>query len=132
MAHNKRAAMRREAREQKKTKLNSLEHEWLARATVHPVGGKALDKMAMKYYKFGLSNGMSTSSCIIFLALHEYFGFGEKRINTLMKCVAKESMKMDEAPTEFNVDFYQKKLEEVMDISLESYSEDKILNTDYK
>ena len=39
---------------------------------------------------------------------------------------------MDEAPTEFNVDFYQKKLEEVMDISLESYSEDKILNTDYK
>lgn len=91
-----------------------------------------MDKMAMKYYKFGLANGMSTSSCIIFLALHEYFGFGEKRINTLMKCVAKESMKMDEAPTEFNVDFYQKKLEEVMDISLESYSEDKILNTDYK
>lgn len=132
MAHNRRAAMRREEREQKKQRLNNLEREWLVKATAHPVGGTTLDKMSMKYYKFGLANGMSTASSIIFLALHEYFGFGEKRINKLMECIAKESIKMDEEPTKFNVDYYSKQLQDAVNITIESYDENRILNEKYK
>ena len=62
---------------------------------------------------------MELAAGIIFLALHEHFGFGTKRIQKLMKCISDESIKMDEEPTKFNVDWYINQLEEVLNVKFE-------------
>lgn len=62
---------------------------------------------------------MELACGIIFLALHEYYGFGTKRIMRLMECVGKESLKMDEVATKFNVDWYINQLREKCNVIIE-------------
>lgn len=90
MAVNKRAVMRREQRQL--DKLNSK---------------KPTTKVLMeKAFLRGQNYGLELASGIIFLALCEEYGFGRKRIERLIDRIQKESMKMDEDATKFNVEWY--------------------------
>lgn len=96
MSYNKRAAMRREKKETEKI-LSVLSEQ---------------DRVSARFFMAGKNEGMELASGIIFLALCEEFGFGQKRIERLMERISKESIKMDEEPTRFNVDYYIAKLNE--------------------
>lgn len=110
MAKNKRAAMRRELKErQKMTELASRERK---------NGNELSENIMAECYVRGKDEGMELACGIIFLALHEYYGFGTKRIMRLMECVGKESLKMDEAATKFNVDWYINQLREKCNITI--------------
>lgn len=122
MARNKRAAIRREQKEHDKNKLSMNEKQWFIKQTESGIGKSAFEKLMQRYYKYGHDRGMELASGIIFLALHEHFGFGTKRIQTLMKCISDESIKMDEKPTKFNVDWYIQQLNDVLDIQLQQTS----------
>lgn len=124
MSTNRRAAMRREQKERDKLKLSEQERLWIARGFNDPVGKRALEKSHKRYYDAGRSEGMQTATGIIFLALHEYFGFGSRRFEKLMDCIAKESIKMDEMPTAFNVDYYIRELNKVMKMHFEKCEND--------
>ena len=119
MARNKRAAIRREQKEHDKNKLSMNEKQWFIKQTASGIGKSAFEKLMQRYYKYGHDRGMELAAGIIFLALHEHFGFGTKRIQTLMKCVSDESIKMDEEPTKFNVDWYIQQLNDVLDIQFQ-------------
>lgn len=119
MARNKRAAIRREQKEHDKNKLSMNEKQWFIKQTAGGIGKSAFEKLMQRYYKYGHDRGMELAAGIIFLALHENFGFGTKRIQTLMKCISDESIKMDEAPTKFNVDWYIQQLNDVLDIQFQ-------------
>jgi hypothetical protein len=106
VARNKRAAIRREQKEHDKNKLSMNEKQWFIKQTESGIGKSAFEKLMQRYYKYGHDRGMELAAGIIFLALHEHFGFGTKRIQTLMKCISDESIKMDEEPTKFNVNWY--------------------------
>lgn len=99
---DKRAAMRQEQRQRDKI-----------------MKSKAPGAFINKAYLNGRDDGLTLASGIIFLALHEYFGFGNKRLENLMDCIAKESMKMQYEPTKFNVDYYIKQLKEKTGIEME-------------
>lgn len=116
MARNKRAAIRREQKEHEKNKLSMNEKQWFIKQTESGIGKSAFEKLMQRYYKYGHDRGMELAAGIIFLALHEHFGFGTKRIQTLMKCISDESIKMDEEPTKFNVNWYIQQLNDVLDI----------------
>ena len=116
MARNKRADIRREQKEHDKNKLSMNEKQWFIKQTESGIGKSAFEKLMQRYYKYGHDRGMELAAGIIFLALHEHFGFGTKRIQTLMKCISDESIKMDEEPTKFNVDWYIQQLNDVLDI----------------
>lgn len=116
MARNKRAAIRREQKEHDKNKLSMNEKQWFIKQTESGIGKSAFEKLMQRYYKYGHDRGMELAAGIIFLALHEHFGFGTKRIQTLMKCISDESIKMDEEPTKFNVNWYIQQLNDVLDI----------------
>lgn len=105
MARNKRAAIRREKREQEKI---------MKRAE----SGLTKDLMA-KSFLLGKNEGLEMACGIIFLALHEEFGFGNKRIMKLMDKISEESLKMDEEPTKFNVDWYINQLRDKCNIKIE-------------
>lgn len=98
---------------------------WIAKAFSDPAGDQALSKMMKRYYQAGRNEGLQTATGIIMLALHEYYNFGNKRLEKLMECVGKESIKMDENPTKFNVDFYIQKLNEIMKNQIEIYRPEK-------
>lgn len=119
MARNKRAAIRREQKEHEKNKLSMNEKQWFIKQTESEIGKSAFEKLMQRYYKYGHDRGMELAAGIIFLALHEHFGFGTKRIQTLMKCISDESIKMDEEPTKFNVDWYIRQLNDVLDIQFQ-------------
>lgn len=119
MARNKRAAIRREQKEHDKNKLSMNEKQWFIKQTESGIGKNAFEKLMQRYYKYGHDRGMELAAGIIFLALHEHFGFGTKRIQTLMKCISDESIKMDEEPTKFNVDWYIQQLNDVLDIQFQ-------------
>lgn len=102
MATNKRAAMRREKREREKLFK----------------GSDTQTKLLARSFLAGKNEGMTLATGIIFLALCEEFGFGEKRIERLIGRISKESMKMDEDATKFNVDWYIKKVEEKCGINI--------------
>lgn len=119
MARNKRAAIRREQKEHGKNKLSMNEKQWFIKQTESGIGKSAFEKLMQRYYKYGHDRGMELAAGIIFLALHEHFGFGTKRIQTLMKCISDESIKMDEEPTKFNVDWYIQQLNDVLDIQFQ-------------
>lgn len=119
MARNKRAAIRREQKEHDKNKLSMNEKQWFIKQTAGGIGKSAFEKLMQRYYKYGHDRGMELAAGIIFLALHENFGFGTKRIQTLMKCISDESIKMDEEPTKFNVDWYIQQLNDVLDIQFQ-------------
>lgn len=119
MARNKRAAIRREQKEHDKNKLSMNEKQWFINQTESGIGKNAFEKLMQRYYKYGHDRGMELAAGIIFLALHEHFGFGTKRIQTLMKCISDESIKMDEEPTKFNVDWYIQQLNDVLDIQFQ-------------
>lgn len=93
MARNKRAAIRREQKEHDKNKLSMNEKQWFIKQTESGIGKSAFEKLMQRYYKYGHDRGMELAAGIIFLALHEHFGFGTKRIQTLMKCISDESIK---------------------------------------
>ena len=116
MARNKRADIRREQKEHDKNKLSMNEKQWFIKQTESGIGKSAFEKLMQRYYKYGHDRGIELAAGIIFLALHEHFGFGTKRIQTLMKCISDESIKMDEEPTKFNVDWYIQQLNDVLDI----------------
>ena len=105
MARNKRAAIRREKREQEKI---------MKRAE----SGLTKDLMA-KSFLLGKNEGLEMACGIIFLALHEEFGFGNKRLLKLMDKISEESLKMDEEPTKFNVDWYINQLRDKCNIKIE-------------
>lgn len=119
MARNKRAAIRREQKEHDKNKLSMNEKQWFIKQTESGIGKSAFEKLMQRYYKYGHDRGMELAAGIIFLALHEHFGFGTKRIQTLMKRISDESIKMDEEPTKFNVDWYIQQLNDVLDIQFQ-------------
>lgn len=119
MARNKRAAIRREQKEHDKNKLSMNEKQWFIKQTASGIGKSAFEKLMQRYYKYGHDRGMELAAGIIFLALHEHFGFGTKRIQTLMKRISDESIKMDEEPTKFNVDWYIQQLNDVLDIQFQ-------------
>lgn len=119
MARNKRAAIRREQKEHDKNKLSMNEKQWFIKQTESGIDKSAFEKLMQRYYKYGHDRGMELAAGIIFLALHEHFGFGTKRIQTLMKCISDESIKMDEEPTKFNVDWYIQQLNDVLDIQFQ-------------
>lgn len=119
MARNKRAAIRREQKEHDKNKLSMNEKQWFIKQTASGIGKSAFEKLMQRYYKYGHDRGMELAVGIIFLALHEHFGFGTKRIQTLMKYISDESIKMDEEPTKFNVDWYIQQLNDVLDIQFQ-------------
>lgn len=119
MARNKRAAIRREQKEHDKNKLSMNEKQWFIKQTESGIGKSAFEKLMQRYYKYGHDRGMELAAGIIFLALHEHFGFGTKRIQTLMKYISDESIKMDEEPTKFNVDWYIQQLNDVLDIQFQ-------------
>lgn len=119
MARNKRAAIRREQKEHDKNKLSMNEKQWFIKQTASGIGKSAFEKLMQRYYKYGHDRGMELAAGIIFLALHEHFGFGTKRIQTLMKCISDESIKMDEEPTKFNVNWYIQQLNDVLDIQFQ-------------
>lgn len=102
MAVNKRAAMRREAKE--RAKLMS--------------GKPTQEKLMARAYVAGKNEGLELATGIIFLALHEKFDFGQKRLEKLIKCISDESLKMDEDATKFNVDYYIKQVQEKCGISI--------------
>lgn len=122
MARNKRAAIRREKKEHDKNKLSMNEKQWFIKQTESGIGKSAFEKLMQRYYKYGHDRGMELAAGIIFLALHEHFGFGTKRIQTLMKCISDESIKMDEEPTKFNVNWYIQQLNDVLDIQSQQTS----------
>lgn len=122
MARNKRAAIRREQKEHDKNKLSMNEKQWFIKQTESGIGKSAFEKLMQRYYKYGHDRGMELAAGIIFLALHEHFGFGTKRIQTLMKCISDESIKMDEEPTKFNVNLYIQQLNDVLDIQSQQTS----------
>lgn len=122
MARNKRAAIRREQKEHDKNKLSMNEKQWFIKQTESGIGKSAFEKLMQRYYKYGHDRGMELAAGIIFLALHEHFGFGTKRIQTLMKCISDESIKMDEEPTKFNVNWYIQQLNDVLDIQSQQTS----------
>ncbi len=122
MARNKRAAIRREQKEHDKNKLSMNEKQWFIKQTASGIGKSAFEKLMQRYYKYGHDRGMELAAGIIFLALHEHFGFGTKRIQTLMKCISDESIKMDEEPTKFNVNWYIQQLNDVLDIQFQQTS----------
>lgn len=122
MARNKRAAIRREKKEHDKNKLSMNEKQWFIKQTESGIGKSAFEKLMQRYYKYGHDRGMELAAGIIFLALHEHFGFGTKRIQTLMKCISDESIKMDEEPTKFNVNWYIQQLNDVLDIQFQQTS----------
>jgi hypothetical protein len=119
MSRNKRAAIRREQKEHDKNKLSMNEKQWFIKQTESGIGKSAFEKLMQRYYKYGHDRGMELAAGIIFLALHEHFGFGTKRIQTLMKCISDESIKMDEEPTKFNVNWYIQQLNDVLDIQFQ-------------
>lgn len=119
MARNKRAAIRREQKEHDKNKLSMNEKQWFIKQTESGIGKSAFEKLMQRYYKYGHDRGMELAAGIIFLALHEHFGFGTKRIQTFMKCISDESIKMDEEPTKFNVNWYIQQLNDVLDIQFQ-------------
>lgn len=119
MERNKRAAIHREQKEHDKNKLSMNEKQWFIKQTESVIGKSAFEKLMQRYYKYGHDRGMELAAGIIFLALHEHFGFGTKRIQTLMKCISDESIKMDEEPTKFNVDWYIQQLNDVLDIQFQ-------------
>lgn len=119
MARNKRAAIRREQKEHDKNKLSMNEKQWFIKQTESGIGKSAFEKLMQRYYKYGHDRGMELAAGIIFLALHEHFGFGTKRIQTLMKCISDESIKMDEEATKFNVNWYIQQLNDVLDIQFQ-------------
>lgn len=119
MARNKRAAIHREQKEHDKNKLSMNEKQWFIKQTESVIGKSAFEKLMQRYYKYGHDRGMELAAGIIFLALHEHFGFGTKRIQTLMKCISDESIKMDEEPKKFNVDWYIQQLNDVLDIQFQ-------------
>lgn len=119
MARNKRAAIRREQKEHDKNKLSMNEKQWFIKQTESGIGKSAFEKLMQRYYKYGHDRGMELAAGIIFLALHEHFGFGTKRIQALMKCISDESIKMDEEPTKFNVNWYIQQLNDVLDIQFQ-------------
>lgn len=119
MARNKRAAIRREQKEHDKNKLSMNEKQWFIKQTESGIGKSAFEKLMQRYYKYGHDREMELAAGIIFLALHEHFGFGTKRIQTLMKCISDESIKMDEEPTKFNVNWYIQQLNDVLDIQFQ-------------
>lgn len=119
MARNKRAAIRREQKEHDKNKLSMNEKQWFIKQTESGIGKSAFEKLMQRYYKYGHDRGMELAAGIIFLALHEHFGFGTKRIQTLMNCISDESIKMDEEPTKFNVNWYIQQLNDVLDIQFQ-------------
>lgn len=104
MARNKRAVMRREKREHEKLMNNK---------------SNSTSILMEKYFYAGRNEGMELASAIIFLALHEDFGFGQKRIKKLMQTISRESMKMDELATKFNVDWYREQMKKVLDFEFE-------------
>lgn len=122
MARNKRAAIRREQKEHDKNKLSMNEKQWFIKQTESGIGKSAFEKLMQRYYKYGHDRGMELAAGIIFLALHEHFGFGTKRIQTLMKCISDEFIKMDEEPTKFNVNWYIQQLNDVLDIQSQQTS----------
>ena len=122
MARNKRAAIRREQKEHDKNKLSMNEKQWFIKQTESGIGKSAFEKLMQRYYKYGHDRGMELAAGIIFLALHEHFGFGTKRIQTLMKRISDESIKMDEEPTKFNVNWYIQQLNDVLDIQFQQTS----------
>jgi hypothetical protein len=119
MSRNKRAAICREQKEHDKNKLSMNEKQWFIKQTESGIGKSAFEKLMQRYYKYGHDRGMELAAGIIFLALHEHFGFGTKRIQTLMKCISDESIKMDEEPTKFNVNWYIQQLNDVLDIQFQ-------------
>lgn len=102
MAVNRRAAMRREQKQM--DKLNKLK--------------PTTEVLMKKSFMNGKVYGMELATGIIFLALCEEFGFGKKRIERLIDRISKESMKMDEEPTKFNVDWYIQQVNEKTDINI--------------
>lgn len=111
MAVNRRAAMRRENRERQKVHESALKAQRK---------GDHLSKHLMaECFSRGRDEGLELACGIIFLALHEHFGFGQKRLMKLMDCIGKESLKMDEDATKFNVEWYIKQLREKCNISIE-------------
>lgn len=103
MAANKRAAMRREKREREKL-MNTKD---------------TTANLMAKSFLAGKSEGMELACGLIFLALHEYYGFWNRRIMKLMDYISKESLKMDELPTKFNVDWYIQQLNEKCNLRFE-------------
>ena len=100
MAVNKRAAMRREKRVQEKL-----------------TGGKPTQtKLMARAYITGKNEGFELAT--------EEFGFGNKRINRLIERISDESVKMDEDPTKFNVDWYIDKVREKCGVRILKSDED--------
>lgn len=104
MQHNRRAMMRREKRAEDKI-MN-------AKSTM-------TEALMQKAFVSGKKEGLEIAVGIIFLALHEDYGFGKKRLENLIECIKKESMKMDEDATKFNVDWYIQQLNEKCNIKFE-------------
>lgn len=108
MEYNKRASIRRQKKENSKI-MNAK--------------GKSEEVLMRKAFLAGKNEGMELAVGIIFLALHEHYNFGTKRLMRLMEHVSTESRKMNELPTQFNVDWYIKELYKKCDIKLERASE---------
>lgn len=104
MAKNRRAVMRREMREREKIMNNK---------------SNATKVLMEKSFLAGRTEGMELASAIIFLALHEDFNFGKKRIMKLMDSISRESLKMDEPATKFNVDWYRQQMNKKFDLKFE-------------
>ncbi len=104
MQVNKRAAIRREQKQMEKL-MNRKEN--------------TEEVLMAKAFALGKKEGLELAVGIIFLALHEYYGFGEKRLMKLLDCISIESRKMDEAPTQFNVEWYIRQLSQKCNIKFE-------------
>lgn len=76
------------------------------------------------YKESGKNEGFELATGIMFLALCEEFGFGNKRINRLIERISDESVKMDEDPTKFNVDWYIDKVREKCGVRILKSDED--------
>lgn len=77
------------------------------------------EDLMKKAFVAGKNEGLDLAVGIIFLALHEYYGFGNKRLMKLTDYISVESRKMDEMPTQFNVNWYIQQLHEKCDIRIE-------------
>lgn len=102
MASNKRAAMRRELKAREK--LNK--------------GPVTTEKLMARAFVAGKNEGIELATAIMSLALHEEYGFGNNRLQKLYERIGKESLKMDELPTQFNVDYYIAKLRDEVGVSI--------------
>lgn len=104
MEYNRRAAIRREQKRNDK---------------IMKAKSDLPEVLMKKSYLAGKNEGLELAVGIIFLALHEHYNFGTKRLLKLMDCISVESRKMDEMPTQFNVNWYIQQLHEKCDIKIE-------------